>query len=280
MHAFPAFFPLAGATVVIAGDGEPAAARQRLFADAPARIVRLEGDSALVPEAYAGAALVFIASLDPTFSRAAEAAARRCGAPVNVFDDPVRSDFHTPAIVDRGTLVVAIGTGGAAPMLATALRAELEERLGPELGETARVLGARRAAIKAAFPDLVDRRAFLRRQLARPGLTVERLDADLAGPETTAGRIFLIETPDTPDLLSLRAARALAVADVIAGPMLAFIDHHGRREAPRLTHWAYEDLRARVRAGEIVALIDPPADAEAALAGADCTRLRAAPEAG
>jgi precorrin-2 dehydrogenase/sirohydrochlorin ferrochelatase len=73
MDAFPAFFPLAGRTVVIAGAGEAAEAKARLFDGSPARIVRLEGATALDPEAYAGAALAFVASPDDAFAQGAAA---------------------------------------------------------------------------------------------------------------------------------------------------------------------------------------------------------------
>ena len=59
MDAFPAFFPLSGKTVVIAGAGEAAEAKVRLFEGSPAILRRLEGEAALKPDSYAGAALAF-----------------------------------------------------------------------------------------------------------------------------------------------------------------------------------------------------------------------------
>ncbi len=120
MDIFPAFYPLTGRRVVIAGEGEPAESKARLFDGSPAEVVRLTGDQALDPSAYAGAAIIFIASWDEAFALAATAAARTAGAPVNVVDRPAMSDFHTPAIIDRGAVVAAIGTGGGAPVLASA----------------------------------------------------------------------------------------------------------------------------------------------------------------
>ena len=125
MDAFPAFYPLAGRTVVIAGMGEAAEAKARLFAGSPATILRLEGAAALEPSAYAGAALAFIASDDDAFAEAAAGAARAAHVPVNVVDRPALCDFTTPAVIDRGQVVAAIGTGGASPMLATLLRLSL-----------------------------------------------------------------------------------------------------------------------------------------------------------
>ena len=119
MDAFPAFFPLSGRKVVIAGSGEPAEAKLRLLEGSPARIVHLRGDEAADPAAYAGAALAFVASTDDDFAQAAAAAARAAHVPVNVVDRPQLCDFTTPAVIDRGEVVAAIGTGGASPMLAT-----------------------------------------------------------------------------------------------------------------------------------------------------------------
>ncbi len=225
MEAFPAFFPLNGRRVVIAGEGEGAEAKARLLAGSPAAVSRLEGEAALAADSYAGAALVFVASPDAAFRAGAAAAARAAGAVVNVVDHPALSDFHTPAIIDRGQVVAAIGTAGAAPMLAAILRAELETRIPEGLGALARLLGEHQDAIRAAFPDLPRRRAFLRAVLGG-GAMRAATDGDLAqagrlilseiatGGEAV-GKVWLIETPPARDLLSLRAARALGMADIL-----------------------------------------------------------------
>jgi precorrin-2 dehydrogenase/sirohydrochlorin ferrochelatase len=103
---------------------------------------RLQGAEALEPAGYEGAALAFVAmAQDP---EPAAAAARAAGVPVNVVDRPDLCDFTTPAIVDRGSVVGAIGTGGAAPVLATLLRTELELLWPEDLGD--------RAAVARAWP--------------------------------------------------------------------------------------------------------------------------------
>jgi precorrin-2 dehydrogenase/sirohydrochlorin ferrochelatase len=270
MDSFPAFFPLKGARVVIAGSGEPAAARERLFKGSPAEVVRLEGEAAFDPAAYVGAALVFVASFDDDFARQAAAAAKGCGAPLNVFDRPALSDFSTPAIVDRGAVIAAVATGGAAPLLAQVLRAELEARVPVEAGETARLLGERREAIKQAFPDLADRRAFLRQLLAGPTPGAEGIDAAIAAGASALGRIVQIDIPSSDDLLSLRAARVLAAADVLvaSGPDAeAIAARHGRRDAERSA--TPERAAELAAAGKIVVVLGG-----SAIAGAE--RLSAA----
>lgn len=61
---------------------------------------------------------------------------------LNVHDMPRFCSFHEPAVVDRGTLKIAIGTAGASPGLAATVRRELEVRYGPEYAPYARILGA------------------------------------------------------------------------------------------------------------------------------------------
>ena len=72
-------------------------------------------------------------------------------------DDVPNCDFAAPAIVRRGDLVVAIGTGGRAPALASRLRAELGERFGPDWTELVEVVGRVRAATLPHLPDFEDR---------------------------------------------------------------------------------------------------------------------------
>jgi precorrin-2 dehydrogenase/sirohydrochlorin ferrochelatase len=245
MEAFPAFFPLGGRRVVIAGEGEGVDAKVRLLAGSPATIERVTGQAALSAAAYAGAVLAFIASPDAAFCDAASAAARDAGVPTNVVDHPELSDFHTPAIIDRGQVVAAIGTAGAAPIVAALVRAELEAKLPAGLGALVELFGKLRAESRAALPDLAQRRAFLRAMMG--GQVADAADAgDLAAAErlmraalaegaAMLGVVWLIETPERRDLLSLRAARALAEADtlVLGHGVASDVAVLARRDAPR-----------------------------------------------
>ena len=280
MEAFPAFFPLRGARVVIAGEGDGAEAKVRLLAGSPAEVVRVDGEAALASAAYAGAALAFVAHADAGFCAEAAAAAKAAGVAVNVVDHPELSDFHTPAIIDRGQVVAAIGTGGAAPMLAALLRADLEAKVPPGLGPLAELFGRLRPEIRAAFPDLAQRRAFLRAVLA--GDVAEAADAGdlakaerrlrdaIAGGISAAGRLWLIETPASPDLLSLRAAKALAEADVLvlSEDVAQGVAVLARRDAGwrKLADMHPPELMAEVSAGRQVVVV-AAADAIDNLAG-------------
>src|SRR6185312_14732232 len=172
-NSFPAYFPLTGKRVLIVGEGEGAAAKARLFAGSPAVVERLSSAAGADARAYAGAVLAFVATPDDD---AAEGAARAAGVPVNVVDRPQLCDFVTPAVIDRGEVVAAVGTGGTAPILASLLRGDIEARVPEGAGRVAALLGRMQAEVRAAFPDLPQRRAFLRRALDGPAA-----EAALAG---------------------------------------------------------------------------------------------------
>ena len=161
MDSFPAFFPLAGRRVVIVGLGEHAEGKARLFVGSPAQVERVEDGRALDPDTYRGAVLAFIASGDAPFDELAAQAAREAGVPVNVVDRPPLCDFFTPALVDRGQVVAAVGTGGASPVLAQVLKQELEASIPEGAGRLAALLQDFRKAMQAAYPDMQARRAFV-----------------------------------------------------------------------------------------------------------------------
>ena len=264
MDAFPAFFPLEGRRIVIAGTGEAAEAKARLFEGSPAQIVRLEGSQSFLVGAYSGALLAFIAG-DDLFIQAAAGAARAAGCLVNVVDRPELCDFNTPAVVDRGAVVAAVGTAGAAPMLAGLLRNDIEARVPPGAGRVAVLLKQLQGEVRAAYPDLVARRAFLRSVLSGEAAEGDMpraealLRAQLERGGEPVGRLTFVAGRGPGDLLTLRASRALAEADVIcADPDAdASVLALARRDAGRLTpdQCDPKSLAALVRAGRQVVRI-------------------------
>ncbi len=274
MDVFPAYFPLAGRKVVIAGAGEAADAKARLFDGSPATLVRVEGPTAFLPGSYSGATLAFIAG-DELFVQAAAGAARAARALVNVVDHPALSDFHTPALVDRGEVVAAVGTAGSAPLLASLIRNAIETRIPEGAGKVAALLRRNQAAVREAIPDLTQRRAFLRDMLASPAAdaamagdmaSADRLfGAALANGGKAPGRVRFVAGRGAADLLTLRASRALAEADLLVIPdgvepgILAM----ARRDAGRLTPGEAEpeSLIALAQAGrQVVRLVTGPLD--------------------
>ncbi|WP_091736692.1 NAD(P)-dependent oxidoreductase [Phenylobacterium immobile] len=254
MDAFPAFFPLAGRWVVIVGEGEAAEAKARLFAGSPAQVVRIAGPAALASDAYTGAALVFVTGEDETYVAAAVAAARAAGVPVNAPDRPHLCDFTTPAIVDRGAVVAAIGTGGGAPMLATMLRHQLEAQIPAGLGQVAALFARLQTRIREALPEAHRRRGFLRAALSRAAADEAMLLAmlDETAAKAVAGAVETINGGGPAEALTLGQVRRLAAADVLVvepgvdGQVLDL----ARRDAPRLT-WP-QDLEALAADGRLV----------------------------
>lgn len=297
MDAFPAFFPLAGARVVIAGSGEPAEAKARLFAGSPAQIVRVEGRQAFLAGTYAGAILAFIATDDELFAQSAARAARAAHVPVNVVDRPHLCDFTTPAVIDRGEVVAAVGTGGSSPMLATMLRNDIEQRVPEGAGRVALLFRKFQDEVRQALPELHLRRAFLRDALTGPAAEAamagdmdragELLRQALASGSAAAGRVQIVAADGPADLLTLRASRALAAADVLVADAGARDDilSMARRDAERLSpdEAGPERLAALVREGRRVVRViagSPAAEIAAlAAAGIVAETLPAAPAA-
>ena len=275
MDVFPAFLPLAGARVVVAGAGEAAEAKARLFDSAPCELLRLGAVAQVDAAACTGARIVFLAGDDLAALVAAAAIARAAGALVNVVDKPALSDFATPSIVDRGVVVGAVGTGGAAPVLAVRLRQELETRWPQGLGGLAGLMRALRGPARARLDGMDARRRFFTRLLDHPAADAalagdaaqaERLALALLEAERPpAGRAWVIAAPAAPDLLTLRAARRLGAADRVfadaaTDPAVLAL---ARRDAPRAPVDA-EAVARSVAAGETAAVLT--ADAPALLA--------------
>jgi precorrin-2 dehydrogenase/sirohydrochlorin ferrochelatase len=143
----------AGAEVTVVAKG-PQAALDRLEQD-PRVVVRRRGYAG--PDDLAGAMVCVAHAAEPAVRAAIAADARAAGVLVNVMDDVPNCDFAAPAIVRRGDLLIAIGTGGRAPALASRLRAELGERFGPDWTELVDVVGRVRAETLPRLPDFEDR---------------------------------------------------------------------------------------------------------------------------
>ena len=245
MQHFPIFLALAGRRVLVAGGGAAAVAKLRLLlkteahlnvvaedpapeivAWAEARLLTLHrraqtpGDALCCPIAYA-------AHEDGALDAAALRMAAADGALVNVVDDLAHSQFITPAIVDRDPVVVAIGTEGAAPVLARQIKARVEAMLPPATGMLARVAkplrsladrvpaGAARRRFWAAFYDDAGPRAAAQGEAA-VAAALNGLAEDHAGAAARPGHVDLVGAgPGDPDLLTLKARRALDRADVV-----------------------------------------------------------------
>lgn len=148
--------------MLIVGGGAVAArkARRLVRAGARVRVVAPHLDQSLaemaaggavshLPRGYLpgdleGALLAFAATDDREVNRAVAAEARERGILVDVVDAPRQSAFTTPALLERGDLLITVSTGGASPGLARRIVAQLEPLFGTEYSEAVALLGTAR----------------------------------------------------------------------------------------------------------------------------------------
>jgi uroporphyrin-III C-methyltransferase/precorrin-2 dehydrogenase/sirohydrochlorin ferrochelatase len=250
MRFLPVFLNTSSGLVIVVGSGEPARGKLRLLRAAGAHVRWFSRDVDVAEEmlTLSGPGRLEISFGDPLKADLADAVAivsaagdaldaqiaaraRRHRIPVNVVDRPELSTFIFPAIVDRGEVVVAIGTGGASPILARRLRELIEALLPTRIGELAQLIGRHRRRL-AAVPRALSPRRFWENIIAGPiaeavlagrsdkaeARLVAAIDGDGAR-ESRAGKaetVFLVGAgPGDPDLLTLRALHALADADVV-----------------------------------------------------------------
>ncbi|MFC4348983.1 siroheme synthase CysG [Kordiimonas lipolytica] len=173
-----------------------------------------------------GKTLVYIGADDEITEERILRLANTRNLPVNVIDKPAKSNFTTPAQFARGPLQVAFSSGGDAPVFVRRLRSSLEKLLPPSLGVLAAAAGAVRARVKTIIPDGTRRRLFYDRLYDNAGTyadldqhEVERLVLEAAKSHrvgATTGQVQLVGAgPGDPDLLTIKAHRALQQADVI-----------------------------------------------------------------
>ena len=267
MRYFPIFFDLDQRDVLVVGGGEKALQKLRLLSKTSACLrivaedvsadVREAGVANLVIERrafaesdVAGAALVFAASDDPELDSRVAAAARARGVPVNVVDGPSESSFIMPAIVDRDPVVVAIGTEGAAPILAREIKARVEDWLPAQFGRIARRAQALRRHVQEVIADPIVRRRTWETLLQGPWREAALAGDDIGADRELArqiegaranghpvGSVALIGCgPGEPDLITLKAQQYLQGADVLVVDRLVNpgILEYARRDAIRI----------------------------------------------
>ena len=268
MNYFPVFFDLTGQKVLIVGGGEVALRKISMLERTGALITVVAPDVA--PELMAlaaagtlklsirefepadldGARLVIVATSRRAVNRWIAALSESRNIPVNVVDDAHASRFIVPAIIDRDPVLVAISTGGTSPVLARRLRERLEALIPARIGELATWLKALRRVSRRKLRDTDERRRFFEAVVDGPAARrfingdqpgAQRIAQQLLAATSTApraaGDVTLVGAgPGDPELLTLKALRALQDADVILHDRLvppAVLDL-ARRDAARI----------------------------------------------
>jgi uroporphyrin-III C-methyltransferase/precorrin-2 dehydrogenase/sirohydrochlorin ferrochelatase len=271
MDRLPLFLNLKDRRIGVIGDGAIAARRVETLFRAGAEVVlfasnpndefaALQGQYRLgdlgAPDAFEGCALCYFA---PEEGKEPEAEllvrARGAGALVNVADHPQISDFIVPSVLDRSPLIVAISTGGDAPLLGRMLKARLETLIPNAYGRLASLAGSGREALADKLKNHSARLRFWERiydgPIAEMVLSGDETKAKAAleheitvcqsdgstSCETPRGEVYLVGAgPGDPDLLTFRAFRLMQQADVVLYDRLvepAIMDRV-RRDAERI----------------------------------------------
>ncbi|MCH7349149.1 siroheme synthase CysG [Aeromonas sp. MR7] len=245
MDYLPIFCRLDNKPVLLVGGGDVAERKARLLLDAGARltVVSPELDPELAaladagtidwlagefePAQLAGKWLVVAATDRREVNALVYQSANQAGIFANVVDDPKRSSFIMPSIIDRSPLMVAISSGGKAPVLARLLREKLEALLPQHLGAVAAFAGGLRERVKARFATMGERRQFWERLLGADRLGQALARGDKAAANQLADNLFAEEGvsqgevilvgagPGDPGLLTLHALRQMQQADVV-----------------------------------------------------------------
>jgi uroporphyrin-III C-methyltransferase / precorrin-2 dehydrogenase / sirohydrochlorin ferrochelatase len=274
MRFLPIFLDLQTGPILLVGSGELARAKLRLLLAAGARVrwyatdrahdvsgidaadtARIECPQGDPSDADLMGVIAVLCAGAGDIGIAMSVRAKSVGLPVNVMDDLAHSTFIFPAIVDRGDVVVAIGTGGASPVVARRVRERIETLLPARIGDLAGFIGRWRKQIHGRIPEFALRRRFWERVVDGPigalvlagrGDEAEAALKDIPDPSAFAGaqasgqaegRVTLVGAgPGDPDLLTVKALRALQDADIVFYDELVSpeILDRARRDAARV----------------------------------------------
>ena len=247
MDYLPIFLDLRGKNGLVVGGGDMAARKASLMLNAGAWVTvvspdtlseafaELSGTDRLIQRQQAFMAdhldnmeLVFAASGDADLDQRVYDAARARHLPVNVVDRPEVCSFIMPSIIDRSPVVVAVSSGGEAPVLSRLLRARLETLIPAAYGRLAALAGRFKAKVRQRFPTTEARRKFWENALLSPiaemvfsgreqeaeAALAKMLDSTSTAP--AQGEVYLVGAgPGNPDLLTFRALRLMQQADVV-----------------------------------------------------------------
>lgn len=272
MQTLPVFLDVKNKPCLLVGDGELALRKRRLLDKAGAVVIQVSGQFA--EENLNNVVLVVAASLDNTLNERVSLAAQQRNIPVNVVDQPALCTFIFPSIVERGSITVAVSSGGQVPVLTRLLRARIETLLPVSLGEFAQRVGMFRKQVSIRLPDMQQRLRFwdqlLQRQLIGADGDLQTLMDDHAFEQrldnfianAIGGQVSVVGagTGDV-DLLTFKALRCLQGCDVLMfdQDVSRNIVDLARRDARQILLEGHEDvlslLKNEVDRGAYVVLL-------------------------
>ncbi|MGJ0482315.1 siroheme synthase CysG [Pantoea agglomerans] len=266
MDYFPLFCRLQGRRCLLVGAGDVAERKARLLLEAGAElrvgapefspafqewaqqkaITLLSGH--FDPAWLTGCWLVVAATNDDAVNQQVAEAAEKQQIFCNLVDAPQQASAIMPSIIDRSPLMVAVSSGGRAPVLARLLREKLEAMLPQHLGQLAQLAGTLRDRVKKQFGSINARRLFWERffNSERLAQTLANGDGERAEQITEAlfsadissqGDVALVGAgPGDAGLLTLKGLQLIQQADVIVYDRLVSdeILNLVRRDAERI----------------------------------------------
>lgn len=266
MHYFPLFCQLRHRLVLLVGGGDVAERKARLLlkAGAELRVCATHFSSQFYlwqqadrlslieqtfsPEMLQGCWLVVAATDDNAVNQQVSAECESRQIFCNLVDAPERASAIVPSIVDRSPLMVAISSGGAAPVMARLLREKIEALLPQHLGKMAAWAGSLRQRVKNQFSDMASRRRFWEKVFHHDRLAQALANADaaqaekltealFAEPPEQRGEVVLVGAgPGDAGLLTLKGLQQIQQADVVVYDRLVSdeIMELVRRDAERI----------------------------------------------
>ncbi len=247
MDYFPAFLNLKDKSCLLVGGGSVASRKADLLLAAGARLTVVaphlgpklqqyvdagritHRDGRFVPKDIDGHWLVVNASGDTQISDEVFDAANDAGIFCNSVDDKTRCSYVTPAIIDRSPVVVAVSSGGTAPLLARKIRAQIETILPARLGQLAALASEWRDRVRNRIDNLLGRRRFweqvfdgtvsddvLAGRIQSAKTEIASLLEATTRQRDQQGEAWLVGAgPGDPGLLTLRAVQLMQCADVV-----------------------------------------------------------------
>lgn len=270
MDFMPFFFDLKNRTCLFVGGGDIATRKARLIAKAGARIVvvspYITDEMQSLVESSKGEChfrafekddinigmMVICATDNSDVNREVSELSQAQKLPVNVVDSPSLCSIITPAIVDRSPLMIAITSGGEAPVLARQIRSKLEVMFPSSYGALAKIASKFRGVVKetltsgeqrlrfwqSVFEGSVAEKAFAGKLVeAEEGIHSLLASYQKAAEKGLDGEVYLVGGgPGDPDLLTFKALRLMQQADVVLYDRLVSEDvlNLVRRDADRV----------------------------------------------
>lgn len=247
MKYFPIFVDAEHIHCLVVGAGEVAARKCELLLKTPARItivapwvsetvekLALSDKVTLIRREFdaddlANKQMVFVATDKQAINQAIHDQAHAQNILVNVVDNTPLCKFITPSIVDRSPIIIAMSSGGVAPVLLRYIRQKLESVIPHNIKRLGTFSEKFRDKVKRSLDNVTDRRYFWEKILdgdigenvlqGNETQAQQQLDSALekyASGDKPNGQVYLVGAgPGDPDLLTFRALRLMQKADVV-----------------------------------------------------------------